>query len=1465
MRWLIVVVFLMMIPSNIYIFSTTTLAQVNSNWSDGVSLENDKVVAQRESTNQLIINDYRKGEISSNIATFYSISSDGDADKYGYDYYETWSASSAEYVFDNLDDIYVGQYYLGYPYYEYAIFRSFLFFDTSSLPDEAVITSATLSLYGSEDWSTYDFKINIQNGQPEYPHNPIVANDYYNGYYSGDGGSFYTSGFTTNGYNDIQLDAEGMDWINKQGTTKFCLRSDQDINYWEPYEDQFVIFYSSEKGESFQPKLTVEYDSPDLPDLTVTDIWIDPSSFYPDDLVDIWMTIENIGSGDAIDYFYVDVFLDGDPIGWGYIPGLNAGTSLDLYLQDFSWPPDTSWHTITVTVDTDNDIVESNENNNIRDEDFKADSVPLPQVTTNPASNVESTYATLNGYLSDLGGSGSCDVWFEWGTTTNYGHTTSLQTRYSCGSFYDNIIGLTPETTYHFRAVASSSAGTAYGDDVTFYTPPNIDPPVVYTDPATNIETASATLNGYLHYLGGDISCDVWFEYGTTSSYGQVTPHQTQYVYGSFYEDITGLLPETTYHFRAVAQNSVGIDYGDDFVFTTLELKYPPSVETKQATNIDTTSATLNGYLDDLGGEDQCTVWFEWGTTQSYGYYTYAQNKGDVGPFENYLTDLTPDTTYHFRAAAQNDQGVSYGEDISFTTLNSILPPAVDTDPATNIEYTSATLNGFLADLGGANSCDVWFEWGTTTSYGYTTPPQTQYVGGEFDAFINGLDPDTTYHFRAVGSNSAGTDYGNDQTFHTLKQIYPPHVSTNTATNVKETSATLNGNLIDLGGAASCNVWFEYGTSSNYGYQTSPKKMNSMGNFNDVIVNLNQNTIYHFRAVAQNGGGTSYGDDLTFRTSSNELPEWTILIYLDGDNNLESYGIEDFNEMEVAGSSDKVNIIVLFDRWSFGDTVLYKVLKDPNGLNQQIISEVLNDSGAVIPPSHETNMGDPQTLINFCTWGMSNYTAKHYGLIFWDHGNGWKDGGSKTTKHVCVDDNSGYDSLELYELKDALQTITENGSNAFNLIGFDACLMQMIEVGYEIAPYGRYMTASEETEPAVGWNYDDTLLALVANPTMPTELLGKKIVNDFINESGDTLSIVNLSLFNYIREDVSDLAFHLKSELFKNGLINAMNDAKRFDDYDYADLYNLVELIQQYITNATVNADAQTVLNELNNVVIYEKHNYKGFNAHGLSIYAPKYSYDPNYGFLEFAKDSYWDDFLNWYHNGPLKFPPDEPRYPSPYNGETNVSTTVRLKVYVSDHDGDTLNVSFYDVSTGFLIDQVNNVLSDTNVTCLWSGLSIHTTYNWNVEVSDGSDVTIGPVWNFTTGEGLWADTYNISASTGGTINLILDVGPDYANRKYVIGGSITGTNPGIPLPGSNNLTLPLTWDGFTTMIKNNLNNPGLTHFLGTFDENGKAYARFNRFKPIPTQYIGKKIYFAFATRDPWDYVSNPISIEIVD
>lgn len=186
--------------------------------------------------------------------TFTASTSDGYIMQTAASYSSVHGAATGT-VYDSANNFAVGQ---DCPYL-YGIYRGFVFFDTSAIPDSATIDSANVSLYVASDSSDTDFNVQIQSGQPTYPHDPLVSGDYYYVRYSGSGGFRNTNTISGVGYWNITVSETGLNWISKSGTTKLCLRSSNDIDETAPTGNEYVLFNSREQGTSYAAKLYVTY------------------------------------------------------------------------------------------------------------------------------------------------------------------------------------------------------------------------------------------------------------------------------------------------------------------------------------------------------------------------------------------------------------------------------------------------------------------------------------------------------------------------------------------------------------------------------------------------------------------------------------------------------------------------------------------------------------------------------------------------------------------------------------------------------------------------------------------------------------------------------------------------------------------------------------------------------------------------------------------------------------------------------------------------------------------------------------------------------------------------------------------------------------------------------------------------------------------------------------------------------
>lgn len=390
--------------------------------------------------------------------------------------------------------------------------------------------------------------------------------------------------------------------------------------------------------------------------------------------------------------------------------------------------------------------------------------------------------------------------------------------------------------------------------------------------------------------------------------------------------------------------------------------------------------------------------------------------------------------------------------------------------------------------------------------------------------------------------------------------------------------------------------------------------------------------------------GTNLESRYTWSFTTNPR-RWTIMVYLDGDNNLESFMMEDIDEMmrgyvEMQG----MDLILLVDRiegysnddivlgQDFTDTRLYRISRNfYTRLDGVPFFQDISRSSV-----YEANMGDPATLKKFITFCKNNYPADKYGLILWNHGDGVSKGGDSTSgtntlfnKTICMDDTDDGDVLYTAEISDGLTY-----SESVDLLGFDACLMGSIEIAYQYRPgngsfEARYMAASPPEEWGAGWDYDgilsriksgggdngenDTIVALDAAKELyhdpesmtPAELCGIIVEEQFDSAgqsmSDQALSCYDLSVAASVKSAVDALAVSLDAEttsaVFGANIRGSESSPVSMHYFNagselewmylpFFDLFDLCEKINGYYSDP-LKTKASSVIAAIENMMLY--------------------------------------------------------------------------------------------------------------------------------------------------------------------------------------------------------------------------------------------------------------------------------------
>lgn len=400
--------------------------------------------------------------------------------------------------------------------------------------------------------------------------------------------------------------------------------------------------------------------------------------------------------------------------------------------------------------------------------------------------------------------------------------------------------------------------------------------------------------------------------------------------------------------------------------------------------------------------------------------------------------------------------------------------------------------------------------------------------------------------------------------------------------------------------------------------------------------------------------------------ADNPTREWTFMLFMAADNNLESGTSLDINELERYGSTDEVAFVAQVDRngnfshnseltWSGTRRFYVTRDKDPNKMS----SKMVQDLG-------EVDMATPQALTDFVEWARNNYPARKYALILWNHGTGWKEiqpsimeyegseiapsqtfnpdfDMSNIAYNISYDDTS-HSSMDIPSMRETLAKVKEILGQPIDLLGFDACLMQMVEVGWAAAPFARYQVGSPDLEPERGWPYDLISKALTKKPEMSAMDLGKTIVRAYkasydSGSQGNTavvLSLFDLEKMSKFRQKLNNFCFALRENITDIDKIEkCRRNALKYSYGDYIDLAHFLHLMRK----TSVSSETKATAYELYKAIIGEKRKgglvaYLGktgdkFRAsRGVSVFFPDRqgfkTYMNRYKRLSFSRETEW-------------------------------------------------------------------------------------------------------------------------------------------------------------------------------------------------------------------------------------------------
>jgi hypothetical protein len=392
-------------------------------------------------------------------------------------------------------------------------------------------------------------------------------------------------------------------------------------------------------------------------------------------------------------------------------------------------------------------------------------------------------------------------------------------------------------------------------------------------------------------------------------------------------------------------------------------------------------------------------------------------------------------------------------------------------------------------------------------------------------------------------------------------------------------------------------------------------------------------SVYTLQVTRLNGQNVNGQFTLTRITRA----RWTFLVFMNAANNLQPFSGPNVTQMENIGSTTSVNIVI---QWKQAQCAPGVDCGSPSWFGTRRYFVTKNGLQLVQDMGQNIDMGSWQELRNFIVWTQQNYPADHYALVLWDHGAGWKR--TRAVRAVSQDMSTNHE-IQTWELPQALSVTPQ-----MDMVIFDASLMQMAEVAYEIRNSAQVMVGSEESPPGEGYFYDSFLADLVSNPSMTAAQFGTQIVNRTLEAytqafgatDSRTLDVTQSAIDLTKMQGVADrlnvfadsLILHLGDS--RTALMNARLNAEAYghgDPFysDYKDLWDYCDNVKATVQPADLVAAASGVQQALSAAIIANTDGAGHPRSHGQAIYVPPASgYDSNYANLALSRVTDWGKWI---------------------------------------------------------------------------------------------------------------------------------------------------------------------------------------------------------------------------------------------